>query len=242
MSSCAFIALITLVAAAAFSGLAQSTNTTQPTNTMDFASFQIISRRNIFNPNRTARTRYNSTRPEERAADAFSFVGMMSYAKGDFAFFDGTAPEYRKALKPNGDTNNDIAIFKVTALNPKSVTLAAGTNVTVLSLGMQMRRDDNGHWTVSTESSDSGSGRRYSNRRRNFTYNASLNDSGTAADDSQSGDTNSVASDDLANAGTDNNNNPPDASAAPAGGGASDPLTQLMQRRAQEEQQLGQGQ
>ena len=165
---------------------------------------------------------------------------MLSYARGDFAFFDGTAPEYRKALKPSSNTNNDIAIFKVTALTPNSVTLAAGTNVTVLQLGMQMSRDDNGHWTVSTGSSDSGSGRKYSNRRRNFTYNASLNGSGTAADDSQSGDTNSAASDDTASSGTDNN--PPDAAPAPAGGAGNDPLAQLMQRRAQEEQQLGQGQ
>ncbi len=42
----------------------------------------------------------------------------MSYAKGNFAFFDGTSPDFRKVLELEGS----IADFKVIAITPKSVT------------------------------------------------------------------------------------------------------------------------
>ena len=37
------------------------------------------------------------------------------------------------------------------AITPKSVTLSSGTNETILPLGTQMRRGDDGHWVVSTD-------------------------------------------------------------------------------------------
>ena len=114
------------------------------TNGTDFASFQIIGQRNIFDPNRVPHRRSSSS--AARVVDSFSFVGTMSYAKGNFAFFDGTSPDFRKVLELEGS----IADFKVTAITPKSVTLVSGTNETVLPLGTQMRRDDDGHWVVSS--------------------------------------------------------------------------------------------
>ena len=53
-----------------FSAAAQSTNGT------DFASFQVIGQRNIFDPNRMPHTR--STHATVRAVDSFSLVGTMS--------------------------------------------------------------------------------------------------------------------------------------------------------------------
>jgi hypothetical protein len=217
--------------AAAFSAAAQ------PTNATDFASFQIVAQRNIFDPNRVAHARFNSTHAGARVTDSFSFLGTMSYEKGNFAFFDGTSPDFRKVLKLDGD----IAGFKVTTLAPKSVTLLSGTNEMVLPVGTQVRRDDDGHWVISTEpasysgaenSPASGSGRHH--RRQDGSAQTNLSTiSTTTADNSQPDDANTTDS------GTDTN--APDAS-APSGGGANDALTRLMQQRAQEEQQLGSGQ
>jgi hypothetical protein len=216
--------------AAAFSVAAQ------PTNGTDFASFQVISQRNIFDPNRVPHTHYNATHTA-RVADSFSFLGTMSYEKGNFAFFDGTSPDFRKVLELNGD----IAGFKVTALASKSVTLVSGTNEMILPVGTQVRRDDDGHWAVSTEpASFSGAGNSHaagSGRHRRGQDGSARNNlstiSTTTADNSQPDDSTTTDS------GTDTN--APDASTL-SSGGANDALTRLMQQRAQEEQQLGQGQ
>ena len=203
----------------------------QPSNGLDFASFQIIGQRNIFDPNRVPHRR--SSAPAAHVVDSFSFVGTMSYAKGNFAFFDGTSPDFRRVLELDGS----IADFKVTTINPKSVTLSSGTNETVLPMGTQMYRDDDGRWTISTQtasyastSGSAGSDRRALDRRRMGGFTAG---SLTTTDNS-----NPSTPDGAAGTGTDMA--APAASPVPAGG--NDALTRLMQRRAQEEQQLGQGQ
>jgi hypothetical protein len=203
----------------------------QSSNGLDFASFQIIGQRNIFDPNRVPHRR--SSAPAAHVVDSFSFVGTMSYTKGNFAFFDGTSPDFRRVLELDGS----IADFKVTTINPKSVTLSSGTNETVLPLGTQMYRGDDGRWTISTEtasyastSGSAGSDHRALDRRRmgGFTGgSAKTTDNSTPS-----------TSDAAADTGTDMA--APSASPVPAGG--NDALTRLMQRRAQEEQQLRQGQ
>jgi len=152
--------------------------TAQPTNGTDYALFQIIAQRNIFDPNRVPHTRSSSARAT-RVADSFSFVGTMSYAKGSFAFFDGTSPDFRKVLAVNGD----IAGFKLTALTPKSATLSSGTNEIVLPVGTQVRREDDGHWAVAVERAaynDTGSHRERP-ASNSSTDNASTTSSETAA-------------------------------------------------------------
>lgn len=192
-------AVVALLLAVVFPVSAQSTNGT------DFASFQIIGQRNIFDPNRVPHRRSSS--PTARVVDSFSFVGTMSYAKGNFAFFDGTSPDFRKVLELDGS----IADFKVTAITAKSVTLVSGTNETVLPLGTQMRRDDDGHWVVSTESASyasagnsytSGSARRSSGRLRYGSFRAG---STTATDNLQPDDSNPSPADGAVDAGTDVN-------------------------------------
>jgi hypothetical protein len=225
------IAGAALLLAAAFSAAAQ------PTNGTDFASFQVISQRNIFDPNRVAHTRFNSAHASARIVDSFSFLGTMSYEKGDFAFFDGTSPDFHRVLKLDGD----IAGFKVTTLTPKSVTLLSGTNEMILPVGTQVRRDDDGHWVISTgpasytnagNSHVTGSGRHHRHQDSSAGSNSPAT-STTNADNSQADDLNTTDS------GPDTN--APEVS-APSGGGANDALTRLMQQRAQEEQQLGAGQ
>jgi len=224
-----------LVLASAAIATAQSN-----TNGTDFTSFQLIGQRNIFDPNRVPH-RVFTARAAAPVADSISYVGTMSYAKGTFAFFDGTSADFRKVLEVGGD----VAGFKLTALASKSATLVSGTNQFVLQMGTQVRRDDDGNWMVVTNESatydSTGSsyastpGRRYFNRRRydGSARNYSAAIATTAAGNSQPDDTA------LADAGTDTN--APDASVPPEGG-ANDPLARLMRQRALEEQQLGQGQ
>jgi len=231
-----FVAAAVLAAwlAAAVSAAAQSTNGT------DFASFQLIGQRNIFDPNRVPHRPF-AARAAAPVADSFSFVGTMSYAKGAFAFFDGTSPDFRKVLELGGD----VAGFKLTALAAKSATLVSGTNQFVLQMGTQVRRDDDGNWTVVTNelatygstgsSYASTSGRRYFNRRR---YDGSARNYSTAIATTAAGNS---QPDDTAQADSGTDTNAPDASVPPEGG-ANDPLSRLMRQRALEQQQLGQGQ
>ena len=146
----------------------------------------------------------------------------MSYVKGTFAFFDGTRPDFRKVLELGGS----IVDFKVAAITPKSVTLLSGTNETILPLGTQMRRDDDGHWVVSTDTASyAGMGNSFTSGPDRHYGSSSDNLSAAASDGATNADTDMGA---------------PDTSNLPAGG-ANDALARLIRQRAQEEQQLGQG-
>jgi hypothetical protein len=72
----------------------------------------------------------------------------MSYEKGNFAFFDGTRSDYKKAVK----TNDTIAGYKIAAIAADSVKLAQNTNVLELAVGAQLRRRDDGTWARSATS------------------------------------------------------------------------------------------
>ena len=108
---------------------------------LDYSAFKIIVERNIFDPNRyPAQARPPSRTPTH--VDSVTLVGTMSYDKGDFAFFDGTSSEYKKALK----LRDSIAGYKVANITPTSVALASGTNELKLGVGMQLRREESGPW------------------------------------------------------------------------------------------------
>ena len=119
---------------------------TAPSRRAAFSSFSVIAERNIFNAGRSGR-RSSGTRETRRATrvDAFGLVGVLRSEKGPFAFFDGSGSEYRKALAPGGT----LAGFKLVEIQPGAVTLQAGTNVTELRMGMQLRREEAGEWRVS---------------------------------------------------------------------------------------------
>jgi len=126
----------------------------------DLASFRLVTERNIFNASRTGGGS-EASRETRRPArvDAFGLVGVMSYAKGTFAFFDGSGSDYRKALQPGGA----IAGFELLEILSSAVRLQHGTNSPALELrlGMQMRREEQGEWKLGerTEPFDSaGSG------------------------------------------------------------------------------------
>ena len=221
---------------------AQSTNAAAGYST--FGKF--ISERNIFNPNRYARAANTKYVPRARTVrrNSFALAGTMSYDEGEnaglHAFFDGTSADFRKALQLDGT----IAVFKITAITPDSVTLVFDTNTTVLKLGQQMRDDGRGHWTLSTETvsyaqNSSNSGRRGNPGRRNET-----------SSDAPPENANVNPSDAQPDPGMDQGEPPPDAAEPPAdnapaetvtlpSGPVSDAIRRLMELRAQEEQQSG---
>jgi hypothetical protein len=116
--------------------------------TLDYAAFKLIVDRNIFDPNRiphgpgTPRVRQTP-----KSFDSLTLVGTMTYEKGTFAFFDGTSSEYKKALR----LADVIAGYKVTNISPNGVKLASGTNQLELSVGAQLRREENGPWRPSSQ-------------------------------------------------------------------------------------------
>jgi len=156
------------IAAGVLAASAQSTNAPM---VIDASTIRTISDRNIFDPNRTPHTTYARRSTPQREPDSFSFVGSMSYEKGDFAFFDGTMPEFHKAVQ----VDDSISTFKVAAIDPDSVTLVENTNEIILQLGDQMRDDGTGKFVPASSnagynSSSTGGGTRRNSRfsfRRN---------------------------------------------------------------------------
>ena len=125
--------------------------TAEPTNTLsgtDFPSFRIIAERNIFNPDRYARTGRASRQSTSPSVPAFSLVGTLQYQKGMFAFFDGNASDYRRVLQ----RNETIAGYTVTEITPGVVKLAAGGKSIEMKVGMQMRQESAGKWELSGQS------------------------------------------------------------------------------------------
>lgn len=242
--------------------LSAGKNTAPAQTNADYSSFgKFIAERNIFNPNRYARS-VNNYRPRTTRTvrrNSFSLAGIMSYGDGEtpgtYAFFDGTSSDFRKTLQRDGT----IANFKVTAIHHDSVTLQQDTNEIVLKVGMAMREESAGHWAVSESaatfarstfadesSRGSWSGRRNSGGRSTFGAVST-----SAATTTENTDTNTpdAGPPDMAGPGgpppdemgppPDEGGGPPETNAAentaPPTGPGSDVLMRLMQQRQQEE-------
>ena len=132
-------------------GLTHAAETNQPAVLDSKALARRVSDRNIFDPDRQPRTRGES-RPTPKpvvavAADApeMGLVGVMTFPKGTFAFFDGNAAEYRKTLQLLAL----IAGHTVTAITPQSVTLSESNRPPVLlKVGQRLRKDAEGVWKL----------------------------------------------------------------------------------------------
>jgi len=132
-------------------GLTHAAETNQPAVLDSKALARRVSDRNIFDPDRQPRTRGES-RPTPKpvvavAADApeMGLVGVMTFPKGTFAFFDGNAAEYRKTLQLQAL----IAGHTVTAITPQSVTLSESNRPPVLlKVGQRLRKDAEGVWKL----------------------------------------------------------------------------------------------
>ena len=137
-------------------------------NGTDFPSFRIIAERNIFDASRTGVRVFTSRGSKERVVryETFSLLGTMSYEKGTFAFFDGSSSEFRKTLKPM----DSIGSFKLVGVAPNYVRLldtakprfAPSTNAAPvkpieLRVGMQMRHEAGGPWSLAGQATPSAS-------------------------------------------------------------------------------------
>ena len=144
--------------------------------TLDYAAFKLIVDRNIFDPNRISRHGPGPSRPP-KSFDSLTLVGTMTYEKGTFAFFDGTSSEYKKALR----LADVIAGYKVASISPNGVKLASGTNQLELSVGAQLRREENGPWRPSSQTTS------YAATPDSTSTNAAAATSGPGSDTSSAG-------------------------------------------------------
>ena len=137
---------------------ASSTNsaaTNGPAQT-DYAFFKSVNDRNIFNParvpNRPDSPRSSEPRRQPKV-ESLSLVGTLRYEKGSVAFFDGSSPEFRKPLKP-GDS---IAGHQIVSVTDSLVRLVAKDQPVDLKVGSQLRREDDGPWTLAAGTSSASS-------------------------------------------------------------------------------------
>lgn len=113
---------------------------------VEFSAFRGVGDRNIFNPNRSARSpRGGETRRPARV-DTVSLVGTLSYHQGDFAFFDGSSPAFRKAAR----TNETVADFRVATIGTDEVTLEVNGKPVTVRVGARFRREEDGPWEVAS--------------------------------------------------------------------------------------------
>jgi hypothetical protein len=110
---------------------------------LEYSNFRVIADRNIFNPNRTSRTRSSQRDDRQPRADTFALVGTIIYEKGTFAFFDGNGSDYKQVLEPEGK----IAGYVVKEILPHSVKLESAGKVVEMKVGAQMRKED-GQWRL----------------------------------------------------------------------------------------------
>jgi len=109
-----------------------------------FDTFNVIQRNNIFDPNRRPWIRDPNPGPRRPPVEGFALRGTMSYAKGKFAFFDGTSDEYNKVLGVGGV----IAGYTVKDITQNEVTLTANGKDFKMPVGRQVRKQQGGSWQM----------------------------------------------------------------------------------------------
>jgi hypothetical protein len=125
------------------SPVANAVPKTNAVSSTDFQSFKIISERNIFSSSRSGRVSRSGPVVKPKKIDTFTLVGTVDYSKGLFAIFEGSSSSFKKSVKV-GDT---FAGFAIKDIALDQVTIGT-TNApdSVLHVGSQMRREDEGDW------------------------------------------------------------------------------------------------
>lgn len=108
-----------------------------------FEPYRVIVDRNIFNPNRTPRTRSADDQPAVKV-DQIALVGTLESEEGRVAFFDSGDPQYQKILR----VGESVAGFTVKKIEPSGVELAAAEKTLPLRVNQQLRRVAGGDWRV----------------------------------------------------------------------------------------------
>lgn len=107
-----------------------------------FEPFRIVVERNIFNPNRTGRSRV--TEEVAPKVEQVALVGTMESEQGRVAFFDSADPAVPKVARA-GET---VAGFKVNEITGEGVALAGAEKSFALRVNQQLRRVEGGEWRV----------------------------------------------------------------------------------------------
>ncbi|MCX7887852.1 MAG: hypothetical protein N3B01_11450 [Verrucomicrobiae bacterium] len=107
-----------------------------------FEDFRIIIQRNIFNLHRIPQRRDTPSyvRPSYRpgSGDYIALVGTLTYQTNQIAFFDGSSPDYRKAVRPS----ETVAGYRLVSIRPNSVRLDNNGKSVELRVGMRLSRTD----------------------------------------------------------------------------------------------------
>jgi hypothetical protein len=123
-------------------GRAQSNGIPGDTDYSAFSRF--ITQRNIFDPNRyphETHTYHRTAYRHNTSAPAFTLVGTMSYAKGNFAFFSGNGDEFKKILPVSGS----IAGYTVTEITLTHAILQGPDKTNLqMNIGDELRQENNG--------------------------------------------------------------------------------------------------
>jgi hypothetical protein len=129
-------------------GLAAWAQSNRVPGDSDYDSFsRFITDRNIFDPNRVPHYEGTRTRPHIRhvssSAPFLSLVGIMSYSKGMFAFFNGNDSDLRQVLTVSGKVGG----FTVTELTLSEAKLVSDDKTQTLELKVgDVLRQENGKW------------------------------------------------------------------------------------------------
>lgn len=107
-------------------------------------AFALLTERNIFNPNRTARTR---TAPEEKPVrtEEVALVGVVGFGQSTAAVFHSADPRLKGEAGPGGR----LGEFTVVAVSPSAVELRAGERTFTLAVAQRLTRTEGGEWTAS---------------------------------------------------------------------------------------------
>jgi len=228
-----------------FSAAAQSTNNPASANGapsaparvesasqgFDEPAFHLVAERNIFNANRSGgKVVLSSQRPSR--IEYFTLVGTMAYEKGVFAFFEGSSSEFTKVMKASGV----IAGHKLVDVYASSVKIEADGKEIELTVGSQMRREDEGTWHLAETSSGSG-GSGYAPSRNGDS--ASRESSGRSSRSGRGGDSRSRREGESSRSRTENPAESSSKSSSNTSTSSADQaeiLKRLMERREKESQ------
>lgn len=124
------------------------TSSTNAVAQNSYEAFKLVNDRNIFNPSRSARFA-RGDRPEGEPkkvskVETVSLVGVMSYAKGDLAFFDGSSSDYRKVIKPS----DQLGSHRLLEIGANFVQMVTDGKTNRVAIGGGLRRQDDGVWEV----------------------------------------------------------------------------------------------
>lgn len=106
--------------------------------------FALVTERNIFNPNRTARSR---SAPEEKPVrtEEVALVGVVGFGAATSAVFHSADPRLKGEAGPGGRLGD----FTVVSVTPSGVELRAGERTFTLAVAQRLTRVEGGEWKAS---------------------------------------------------------------------------------------------